>query len=224
MDNKSNNTNNKETINNIQSYIDKANSIAIVPSKINGADAYSAGCGLYKSLKILDKKVSFIHTHKVPEGCEHLLTQEELINDIFERELHVSIDYSQTPAARVHYSTENDVLHLKVKPIDKNFDLSRVKATIKGFNFDLVIVIGATELEDLGQIYHELKESFNLSSIINIDHSSLNKHYGKVNLIDNTKDSISTLMLQTISKLNYPLTDNIAKCFLTGLIAKNQIN
>ena len=61
--------------------------------------------------------------------------------------------------------------YLKVKPIDKNFNLSRVKSEIKGFNFDLVITIGAQYLEDLGQVYTELKDSFGSSTILNFDNT-----------------------------------------------------
>lgn len=210
--------NNKLEFNNeFTSLIENANNIAIIPSKINGKDAFCASCGIYKSLKVLDKNIHFIHTHKVPEGCENLMDNNELISDLFERELHVSIDYSQTSAARVHYSTENYILYLKVKPISKDFDLNNVKAKLTGFNFDLIITVGATALEDLGQVYTELQESFSLTNIINIDNTSLNSKFGKINIVDASKDSICVLAMQKLIQYNYPITNNVAKCFLTGI-------
>jgi nanoRNase/pAp phosphatase (c-di-AMP/oligoRNAs hydrolase) len=207
--------------NEIKALIANAAHIAIIPSKIAGVDAFSAACGLYRALKGADKQVSFIYTGKVPDGCTALISQDELTSDVFERELVVSIDYSETPAARVHYSTENDILYLKVKPIDKNFNLSRVNAQIKGFNFDLVITVGATSLEDLGQVYTELKDSFSSSSILNIDNTGLNKSYGKINVIDTSIDSLSLLILGKLVEWGYPLSQKAAKSLLTGITSRN---
>jgi len=205
----------------ITSLIEGANHIAIIPSKVAGADAFSAACGIYRSLKSLEKQVSFIHTGKIPDACVDLIAADELTSDVFERELLVSIDYSETPAARVHYSTENDILYLKIKPIDKNFSLSRVKSEIKGFNFDLVITIGAQYLEDLGQVYTELKDSFSSSTILNIDNTSLNSNYGKFNLVDATMDSLSLLVLQKLVEWKYPMPKRTAKSLLTGITSRS---
>lgn len=206
----------KETIN-------SAKKIAIIPSMIAGVDAFSAACGMYKSLKEIDKDVSFVYTAKIPDECMELISSEEITSDVFERELLVSIDYSETPAARVHYSTEGDVLHLKVKPIDKNFDLSRVTSTIRGFNFDLVITIGAQSLEDLGQIYSELETEFSNSKVINIDNTELNTYYGKLNVIDATVDGLSLLALQKFVEWKYPVSKKAATAFLTGITHRNTV-
>lgn len=197
--------------------IDQHNNIAIVFNKSANSDSFSAGCGLYESLKVLDKKVSIIYAGNIPEGCEDTIEKSAILKNVAERELHVSIDYSQTPAARVHYSTENDVLHLKVKPIDKNFNLDRVTSKIIGFNFDLVIALGIRDLEDIGNVYTELKDSFLMSKIINISNSELSNNFGSVNLIDNKKDSLCNLALQILSKTDLPVTNKVAQCFLKGI-------
>ena len=205
----------------ITSLLDKANHVAIIPSKIAGVDAFCAACGIYRSLKTLDKEVSFIYTGKIPDACEGLISSDELTSDVFERELVVSIDYSETPAARVHYSTENDILYLKVKPIDKEFNLSRVHSEIKGFNFDLVITIGAQSLEDLGQIYTELGDSLDRSSVLNIDNTELNTKFGKINIVDASVDSLSLLVLKKFIEWKYPVNQRAAKSFLTGITSRN---
>lgn len=197
--------------------VSNAKKIAIVPSKTAGIDAFSAACGLFKTLKSMEKGVYFIYTSKIPEGCNDLISSEELTSDVFERELLVSIDYSETPAAKVHYSTENDVLYLKVKPIDKNFNLSRVSAEIKGFDFDLVITVGATSLQDLGQIYNELQSDFDRATIVNIDNTELNTKYGSLNIIDSSVEGLSLLMLKKFTEWGFNVSKQVAKAFLTGI-------
>jgi nanoRNase/pAp phosphatase (c-di-AMP/oligoRNAs hydrolase) len=185
--------------------VSNAKKIAIVPSKIAGIDAFSAACGLFKTLKSIEKSVYFIYTSKIPEACNDLISSDELTSDVFERELLVSIDYSETPAAKVHYSTEDDVLYLKVKPIDKNFNLSRVSAEIKGFDFDLV------------QIYNELQSDFDRATIVNIDNTELNTRYGSLNIIDPLAEGLSLLMLKKFTEWGFNVSKQVAKAFLTGI-------
>src|SRR4030042_4107913 len=132
----------------------------------------------------------------------------------------ISIDYSDTPAAKVHYSTENDILYLKIKPVNKDFDLNRVKTTIKGSDFDLIIVIGAQNLKDLGQVYTELIDNFNTAKILNIDASDLNSKFGLENVVDSTVESLSLLVLQQVAFLSFPIGNRSGKAFLTGITHK----
>lgn len=206
-----------ENKNKIAELIAGAKSIAVVPSKVSGVDAFSAGVALYQLLKDTTEAVSFIYTGKVPEGCTGLIKEEEIVSDIFQKELLVTIDYSGTPAAKVHYSTDNEVLHVSVSPIVKEFDLSKVKARVRGFEFDLVFVIGAPYLTDLGQTHRELESDFNGATIVNIDNTETNARYGQVNIVDSFADSLSLLVLNKISQWGLTLSSKAAKALLTGI-------
>jgi nanoRNase/pAp phosphatase (c-di-AMP/oligoRNAs hydrolase) len=197
--------------------IEKAQKIAVVPSKVSGPDAFCAGVGLYHMLKEKEKNVFLIYTGKIPEGFEDLIKEEEITSDIFERNLAVSIDYSQTPAAKVHYSTENDVLSLKIGPVDKNFRLDRVRSEIKGFEFDLVFTIGASELEDFGQVYHELESEFQRAKIVNIDNTNYNSRFGSVSILDTLSDSLSLLVLQESVLWGLKVGKKAGKALLAGI-------
>ncbi len=201
--------------------VEGAKRIAIFPSKIAGKDAFSAGVGLYHMLKEKGKDVSFVYTGQLPDGCADLIAPEDVTADIAERELMVSIDYSNTPAAKVHYSTEKDVLYLKVRPIDKNFDLSRVGASIKGFDYDLILAVGAQELGDFGQVYTDLAQEFAGSQIINIDNVQKNTKFGLVNIIDEYADSLSLLVLQKSNFWDLKINKKAAKALLTGVLCRN---
>ncbi len=175
--------------------ISHARHIAIVPSKVAGADAYCAASGLYYMLASKDKVVSFVHEGKVPEGCEDLIKSDDIASNVSERELVVSIDYSNTPAARVHYSTEEDVFVLKLSPVPMDFDLERVKAKITGFDFDLVFVVGAQKLEDLGSTMRNLEKEFDKAKIVNVDNTERNERFGVANVVDVNAESLSNLVL-----------------------------
>ena len=120
----------KYDIGKVKELMQFAKHIAVIPSKISGADAFSAGVGLYNMILANGKDATFVYPGKIPQVCEEMriINPKEIHSDTSSRSLLVSIDYSQTPASTIKYSTENDALQLIVSPISKEFDPSRVKA------------------------------------------------------------------------------------------------
>lgn len=210
-------TNNKDL--KIKELIENAKNIAIMPSKVANVDAFAAAVGLYYSLKASEKHVSLIYQGKKPVECAEIIPDDEITGDVSQRELVVSLDYSNTNASKVHYypDSDHDILYITVSPVTKDFDLSRIKAEIKGFNFDLIITIGAQSLEDYGQFFKELEEEFVKSTIINIDNTGFNLKYGTVNVIDTMQSSLSLMTLTNAIEWKYLPDSKAAKAFLTGI-------
>jgi nanoRNase/pAp phosphatase (c-di-AMP/oligoRNAs hydrolase) len=208
---------NTEKTNQITQAISNAKNIAIFPSKIGEVDAFAAGVGLYHVLKTAEKPVSFIYPGKLPEKCEDLIKDEEITSDVGDRELVVAIDYKNTPASKVHYSTENDILYLSLSPIPRDFDMQRIKAGIKGLNFDLIITIGAQLPEDLGATYKDLESEFKQSKILNLDNTDRNQRFGTLNVVDASEESLSMLVLDKTREWDLKLNKRAAKALLTGI-------
>lgn len=210
----------------ISNLIDGAKHIAIVPSKISGTDAFSAAVGMYYMLLDKEKRVSFIYPGKLPELFQDfkLLDPSQIKADTSSRSLMVSIDYSETPAASVRYSNDDNVLHLEISPISKDFDLDRVKASVAGFDFDLVITFGVQSLDDLGYIYKNLEKEFSEAKIINVDNSSMNSKFGRINLVDTAKDNLSLVVFDLAVGLNMTPDVKSAKALLVGMTYREPAN
>ncbi|OGC70194.1 hypothetical protein A2415_00795 [candidate division WWE3 bacterium RIFOXYC1_FULL_39_7] len=213
----------KEKNNLIIELLGNAKSIAILPNKVGGADAYCAGVGLYQMLKAKDKNVSLIYPGKIPDKCENLLKKEEIVSDVTGRELHVSIDYSNTPAAKVQYSTEHGVLYLKVGPVNKYFEVSRVHTELKGMEHEVFITVGAQVLEDFGQTYRELENELHSAKIINLDNTDRNFRFGHFNLVEPFADSLSLLVLTSSVEWGLNVTKEAAETLLVGISHRNPI-
>lgn len=209
-----------------ENLISGAMNIAIIPSKISGNDAFSAAVALYNMLINKGKQVTFIYPGKPPELFQDfkLMDSSQIRSDTSSRSLVVSIDYSQTPAAKVRYSNEANMLHLEVSPISKNFDLSRVKATVSGFDFDLIITLGVQNLADLGYIYKNLEKEFSAAKILNLDNTSMNGKYGRVNIVDVSKDNLSLLVFDLASSLGMTPDIKAAKALLIGMTYREPAN
>ncbi len=213
------NENNKN--NRVAELVEKSNSIAIIPSKVAGLDAYCAGAAVYYMLRGLDKSVSFIYPGKIPENGAGVVKRDDITTDIGKRSLLVSIDYSGTEASKVHYSTEDDVLHLKISPVPADFNKNeKIKAKVAGFDFDIIFVIGAQNVLDLGHTYRSLGISSKASKIVNIDITERNERFGLVNIVDNSINSLSHLVLKKSPSWGLNLPGRSAKALLKGIISK----
>ena len=208
--------------NQILRLIKEAGNIAILPSKVAGIDAFSSAVGLYYMLKDEGKQPSIIYQGITPEDFGSV-EDVEISNSSSARELMVSVDYSGTSASKVNYSTENDVLRFSLSPIDRDFDLSRVRSEIKGFNFDLIVTIGAHSREDLGKILEDAGGSFGGVDILNIDNSERNQRFGNINVVDTSFESISLLVLNSAIKWDLEISSKAAEALLKGISKRKGI-
>ncbi|OGC57490.1 hypothetical protein A3H26_01335 [candidate division WWE3 bacterium RIFCSPLOWO2_12_FULL_36_10] len=197
--------------------IKESKKIAVVPSRIAGVNSFCAGLGLYRMLQNSGKEAYLIHTGKIPDICKDLIKKDEILSDISQRKLNVSIDYSGTRAQKVHYTTEDDVLHLVVQPVERDFNKDRINVSISGFDFDLIFIIGALDFEDLGGMQRDLENEFRNANIINIDNNEKNKRFGTVNVVDTHAENLSEIIFKRGYEWELIPEKNAAKALLTGM-------
>ena len=201
--------------------IESAKTIAIVPSKVAGADSFSAAAGLYYMFMEKDKDVYFVYQGKIPDEAKNLIEKDRISSNVAQREVVVRVDYAGTSAGQAHYSTEGENLEIRLGPVPKDFDLDRVKATLTGFDFDLIIVVGAQEVADLGSTYTKLKEEFSEAKVINLDNTKRNKKFGDVNVVDPSANNLSVLIFSQAAEWGLVPTEKAAQALLTGMTYRN---
>jgi len=207
--------------NQVAMLVEESKNIAIIPSKLAGLDAFCAGAALYHMLKSLDKNVSFLYSGKHPEKSHNIISSDDVTSDVGKRSLMVSIDYSGTEASKVRYSTEDDILYLGISPISPDFNKeAKIKSRISGFDFDVIFVIGAQNVYDLGKMFDNLDTVSKVSKIINIDNTERNERFGFVNVIDNSVNSTSHLIMKKVDDWDLLISEKAAKALLRGIISK----
>ncbi len=208
--------------NQILRLIEEARNIVILPSKVAGIDSFSSAVGLYYMLKAGGKEVTILYPGMIPENFGNI-DDVNIADNSSARELVVSVDYSNTAATKVNYSTENDVLRFSLSPVERDFDLSRVKSEIKGYDFDLIITVGAPSREDLGRLLEDVGGSFGGVDILNIDNSERNQRYGNINVVEPGFDSISLLVLNHAIKWELVVSSKVAEALLKGISKRKGI-
>ena len=197
--------------------------IGIIPSFNTGFDAFCAAVSLYHMLKDAGKNASFIYPQPLADSVKDLITQENVISNLLQRDLVVTVDYNGTGADKVKYNTENSVLTFRIGPIASDFNTDeRVKAKIASYDFDLCFVVGADYLEDLGDTYTNLKTEIHASKIVNVDNSKKNSRFGIINIIDPEAESLSLIIFQKATEWKLTPGKNAAKAMLKGMTAAMQ--
>jgi phosphoesterase RecJ-like protein len=87
----------------------------------------------------------------------------------------------------------------------------------------LIISLGATDLKSHDHLFHSHADFFFATPIINIDHSPANEHFGQLNLVDTTATAVAEVCHNFLHLIDPELLDEeIATCFLAGMIAKTK--
>jgi len=96
-----------------------------------------------------------------------------------------------------------------------------IEATVRVMPYDLVIVLGAADLDELGETYTKHTDFFFGTPVINIDHLARNEYFGTVNLVDVTAGSVAEVTYELITALlNSKEVDPIvATALYAGVIA-----
>ena len=204
--------------NQIKDLIRHSKSVGIIVSEIAGADAFSAGLGLFHMLLNDDREVKFIHSGRIPENCKNLPGAHDITSNIDERELLVTVNYEDiSNKSKFHYSVEKDSFVLKIAPVPKDFNRDNVRTKITGYDFDLMFIIGAQTLEDLGYMNDYLANEIRRSKIINIDNTERNERFGIINVVDTYADTLSLLIFNKAPLWGLSPNTKAAKALLTGI-------
>lgn len=92
-----------------------------------------------------------------------------------------------------------------------------VNKTLGSNNFELIFVIGASSLNDLGSIYIQNQSIFSGSQIINIDINGQNSGFGKYNIVDPNASSVSEMLTQIMPTLGLNFDQDIASNIVSGI-------
>ncbi|KKS26147.1 MAG: hypothetical protein UU87_C0003G0067 [Parcubacteria group bacterium GW2011_GWA2_42_11] len=200
--------------------IQKSQKILIpLPENIDGDNL---GCALALALALgkLNKKTDIVSLEPIPEKLKFLPALDKIKNELTaSRDFIISIDTSENKIAKLRYETADKTLKIYLTT-PARVEQKDIKLEPGPFAYDLIVVLGAPDLESLGRLHEQNTELFFDKPILNIDHQAANEHFGEINLIEPTAAADAEIIARLIEKIRPDLIDQeIATCLLTGLIA-----
>ncbi|MBI3984408.1 MAG: hypothetical protein HY344_00485 [Candidatus Levybacteria bacterium] len=209
------------TFTKIKEAIEKYNNIAIAVPSNPLMDEMAAALSLYLSISTLGKSVSIASPTTPLVEVSNLVGIDRVQNTLGggTGDLVVSFPYREGEIEKVSYTRDDNFLNIVVKAgeLGLNFDEKAVRFTRGGASPELLFVIGAERVTDLGALYdvNNLKDTV----LVNIDNKAGNQGYGDIVMVSNKLSSISEAVANLLISLNYKIDIDAAENLLDGITA-----
>lgn len=190
-------------------------------------DKLAAGLALFLILEASGKQVNIVsedamlvsHTHLF--GVDHMqktLPQTEGGNLTLTLEGVAASDNTVPALEKLDWYAESNNLNLVFHVLPgQTFQPARIVPRYQSSGFNLIFVIGATNLTVLGNIYSQNQNVFSGTHIVNIDTQSANTSFGLTNVLDQSASSVSEVMTNIILDLSLPLDADSGSNLLAGI-------
>lgn len=211
--------------------IEKAKEILIIFPNNKDGDSLSAALAFFVFLKNLNISVDLFEANLTSDlenfneaSLSFLPNFNKIKKDLSNlRSFIVSLNIKNTKVSQIKYSVNEDELNFIVSPSSGWLTPEDVSLKTGEFKYDLIISIGISNLELLGEVYDNNVEFFYKTTIINIDRSPANEDFGQINFID--LNSLTNSEIAYYLLKNYQtgkISEDVATCLLSGIIKKTK--
>lgn len=214
----------------LKTRLPESNRILIVlPQNLN-TDNLAAGLSLYLSLKSAGKSVDIVSTGTTLVSQSNLYGIGEIKNDIPKSaggNFIISLDgvvdntgtMQQVPALeKLDWYPEGSKLNLVFHVVPgQKFVPTNITSRHDQSGYDLTIVIGCQNLNELGDLFISNSQYFAQSQVVNIDTNTANAYFGFANVIDPQSSSLSEITAQILPSLTLSLDKDAASNIIAGI-------
>jgi len=203
--------------------IKQANHILLVTGKQANNDQLGAMVALDLILKRAGKQVSSIITGEIPK-LGKVVDTNSISRDLTGiRDFIIRLDTSQVDVDKLRYELNDNNLEVIVSPYAGNFSSSDASFDYGEYKFDLVIVLGVSQIAKIDTILEQNPTIFDGIHLINIDFHRSNEQYGSVNFIEPNASSVCEMLVGIIESVAQGMIDyHVATALLGGIMSATQ--
>lgn len=208
----------QDQLNALKAKLQEINSVLITFAATPNQDSIAAALAFYLSLKSSGKKVLVASSNPVTVRDSHLVALDKVKTDIGGNNLVITLNVPEDRVDKVTSNTEGGHLNLIINPREGAEPVTE-KDIVFGYSgavADLIIVIGAADLKDIGALAEKEVELFTKSTIANI--SNQVGSFGTINITD-PSSSNSELVTALLKELVLPMDVDIANNLMIGIEA-----
>ncbi len=211
----------------LKNLLPTAKSIFIALPTGSSIDKLAAGLALFLTLESSGKQVSIVCDDNIIVGQSHLFGIDHVQKNVSSTEggnltltlEGVAASDNTIPALeKLDWSAENNNLNLVFHVLPgQTFQPARIVPKYQGSGFSLIFVVGAVNLNNLGNVYNQNPQAFSGTHLVNIDNQVSNTSFGQTNIVDTQASSLSEIMVNLISDLGFNLDADTASNLLSGI-------
>lgn len=193
-----------------------AQSVLLTIPQNPSQDVVAASLALYLSLKQSGKNTSIVASTLPIVRDSHLVGLDKITTEVGGNNLVITLDVPENAIDKVTSNTEGGHLNLIINPAKGVAPITQenVKFGYSGAAADLVIVLGASDLKDVGTLAEKEYELFAKERLVNL--SNQVGSFGEINLTD-PSSSCSELVTALLKELALPLDVDIANNLMQGI-------
>lgn len=200
-----------------------AKTVLIILPQNPHIDSVAASLALYLSLIKKQLAVTIGCATPMTVKFNRLFAVDKIRQQIGNQNLVISFDYPEDSVEKVSYDKdlETKKIYLTIEPKigcqPPNTDV--VNYSYTGSSADVIFIIGAKSLEDLGPLYFQEKgllEDQN-KTLVNLSHVDNNTQFGTVNIYDPTVSGCCEIMTSFLQTLSLPVDAEISTNLLAGI-------
>ncbi len=209
----------------IMEYIKQARRVVIALDKKISADTIGAAYAITRILEQYEKQ--FQVTIEQSSDVYEFLTENMAVTSGFKqaRRLVITLDIREQGLDKFYYTVDEAKSKLDIYVVPKNsfFNPDDVRVGQGGFEYDLIITLGSSDLNALGSVYEGNTAFFHETPIINIDYKASNELFGEINLVEPVKSSVSEIVFDLIESCARDcLKQTVATALLAGILERTQ--
>lgn len=119
------------------------------------------------------------------------------------------------------YQRTQNALEVSIAPLSGAWNPNDIQLEMRDVLFDLIIVLGGSEVAALGALGKEHADLFSRLPVINIDVNAHNERFGTLNIIDTTKSALTQLLYTLLHEAKEIISARQATLLLSGIIARS---
>ena len=182
-------------------------------------DSLAAGLGLYLSLKAAKKNVQIGCPTPISVGFNRLFGVDKISDKVGSRNLVISFPHIKESIEEISTYIENQTFNVVISPQKGGQPLNpdKVAFSRQGIDAEVMVVIGARKLEDLGSFYTDGREAFSKAQIISVANYPNSAPFGTINLVDAQIFSCSEMTARLLRKERFSVKSDIATNLVAGV-------
>lgn len=206
-------------------HIKRAKHILITGKQDADGDTVGSALAFFLILQKLKKRATItLSEFSLPPTLSFLPAKERITDKLGSlQKLVLRIDTSSSAPAELTYDHSDQKLSIYITPKQGTFSKDDVTIETSQYTYDLIVILGAPDMESLGAMYHDNPDFFYQVPIINIDHLPNNEYFGQINMVELTSSSVSEILYTLFTSWEEELIDDdIATCLYTGMVIKTR--
>ena len=121
----------------------------------------------------------------LPEHLKFLPKANEIKGQLsYLQKLIIKVDVSRAKIDTLSYDVADNWLSIHLNPREGSITKNDLRTAQTGYKYDLIITVGARDMNALGGIFHNNTDLFYKTALVNFDCHPGNEEYGQVNIVD----------------------------------------